>query len=332
MRKAALILLIFFNACLMIGFLAGTALGGTASAREGDPTPEGQAAPRSAAAQEAALTEDQPPVEEQSAVPAEQAAEDQPAVEDQPAALQQPAVEDQADDMALNVEAQAEAPAPEQPAQATDPVQPPAAYTATESPTGQRSILFVGVDNLNAAAPVVKSIWMLFYIPSSPGLTLAPVFPAMTNDQTQADGALAAAFSMNADGSPSTRFATALIDRDIRWNHYAILDQAGLAALIDALGGVDLGPSRLGGQDVVSYLGAMETDVATNLESQAALIKSLCVIPGRPEVRIDILALFDLLNNHVHTNMSPGWIATDWQSLGLAGGQLCKFPTLRSSY
>ena len=53
MRKAALILLIFFNACLMIGFLAGTALGGSASAREGDP------APRSAAAQEIVTSDEQ---------------------------------------------------------------------------------------------------------------------------------------------------------------------------------------------------------------------------------------------------------------------------------
>ena len=308
MRKAALILLIFFNACLMIGFLAGTALGGSASAREGDPSP------RSAAAQEIVTSDEQ-------LAAADPAAGNQP--EEQAA---------QPEEAALQVPDQAEAPVPEQPAQAEQPAQQPAAHIVAESPTGQRSILFVGVDNLNAAAPVVKSIWMLFYIPSSPGLTLAPVYPAMTNDQTQADGALAAAFSMNADGSPSTRFATALIERDIRWNHYAILDQAGLSTLVDSLGGVDLGASRLGGQEVLSYLSSMESDVPTNLEIQAALIKSLCVIPGRPDAQIDIPALYTLLSDHIHTNMGPEWILTDWQSLGLAGGQLCKFPTLRSSY
>lgn len=270
MRKAALIVLIFFNFCLMIGFLVGNALGGAGESPRLGPAPV--------------------------------------------AGEEQPAVAQSAGGAAGSQVLVSMNPAP------------------TESPTGQRTILIAGVDDLQSAAPALKSVWVLFYIPSSPGLTLVPLYPAMSSNDTQADAALAAAFSLTPEGAPGQSFLDALAAKDVHWSHYAILDQAGLTSLVDSLGGVDLGTEHVDGGAVLNILAALEADAAQNLDRQSALIKGMCVIPGRPGVVIDVPAIFNLLNGHLSTNITIDMVISDWNNLGLAGGQLCKFPTLRSGF
>lgn len=202
----------------------------------------------------------------------------------------------------------------------------------TESPTGQRTILIIGIDELQAPVPSLKSVWVLFYIPSSPGMTLVPLYPAMSNNQTEPDAALAASFALTPEKTPAQSFVDALDGKDVHWSHYAVLDAVGLAALIDTLGGVDISADHLDGNSVVAGLSAIEADTVHSLESQSDLIKGLCAIPGRPGVVIDVPAIFNLLNGHLSTNITADLVISDWNSLGMLGGQLCKFPTLHSSY
>ncbi len=195
--------------------------------------------------------------------------------------------------------------------------------------TGQRTVLVVGVDDLKAEQPRLQSVWLAMYIPSSPGLTLAPLYPAITDSQPQANEDLRAAFALTPERTPAPAFTEAIQRYDLRWNQYVVLDAAGLATLVDFFGGVELGATRLDGAAIIRYLADHEGEVGTAIESQAALMKALCARSNQAGEQIDVYQLFTLLDGHLSTSMTAASILDDWQTLGSAGSRLCKFPTLR---
>lgn len=205
-----------------------------------------------------------------------------------------------------------------------------AAAPAKATPrTGQRTVLLVGVDDLNAEQPRLESLWLMLYIPSSPGMTLAPLYPAATDSQPQANEDLRAAFALTPERAPAPSFTDAIQRYELSWNHYLVLDQAGLAGLVDFFGGVELGSSRLDGAAMLRYLADHEGEVSTAIESQAALMKALCARGNQAGEQIDIQQIFTRLDGHLSTSMTAAGLLDDWRTLGSAGSRLCKFPTLR---
>jgi hypothetical protein len=222
--------------------------------------------------------------------------------------------------------AQAE-PVPSSQVVSADEALRPAPELAT-APNGQRNLLVLVVDDLKHKNPALRSAWLVLYLPPSPRLTLAPIYPAvLQNPQPEPDAALAAAFDISRAGVLSPNFVQALEDYDIWWSQYIVLDATSLALLIDLSGGVDLGSGTQTGEQALASL--QDKAGLDQLASQADLVYALCYHTSNAEkIPLDPTHLLKTLGPRVKTDLSLVQMAGDWQNIVLSNGRQCRFPTL----
>jgi hypothetical protein len=196
------------------------------------------------------------------------------------------------------------------------------------APNGQRNLLVLVVDDLKHKNPSLRSAWLVLYLPPSPRLTLAPIYPAvLQNPQPEPDAALAAAFDISPAGVLSPNFVQALEEYDIWWSQYIVLDATSLALLIDLSGGIDLGSGTQTGAQALASL--QDKSGLDQLTSQADLVYALCYhTPDAEKIPLDPTHLLKTLGPRVKTDLSLVQMAGDWQNIVLSNGRQCRFPTL----
>jgi len=92
-------------------------------------------------------------------------------------------------------------------------------------PSGQRNILVIGVDDLQADEPALESLWLILYYPPAPGINLAPLFPARLQNDPETGLALDEAFALDENGTPVPAFFESIQRRDLWWNNYMLIDR-----------------------------------------------------------------------------------------------------------
>jgi hypothetical protein len=96
---------------------------------------------------------------------------------------------------------------------------------------GQRSILLVLVDDLQLPEPELNSAWLVLYMPSSPGLTLMPLFPSPTARDPGIDETFFKSFGLQREENQarlSSAFEDYLRSSEIHWSGYVLLDRTAL--------------------------------------------------------------------------------------------------------
>jgi hypothetical protein len=191
---------------------------------------------------------------------------------------------------------------------------------------GQRNVLVIGVDTLQPENARLESIWLILYFPGYSEFNLIPLFPAALSGGQSQDDALAGAFELQADHLPASEFLAAVQDLDLWWNKVLVIDEAGLARMIDQVGGVVLNGDTYGGANAVANLSNPWDAPKRALQGQASLAKALCSqSPGvfSPET---IQAMGSLIGTHIFTSGDMRSTLADWQNLNEPVS--CQFPTL----
>jgi hypothetical protein len=147
--------------------------------------------------------------------------------------------------------------------------------TTTLPTTGQRNLLVVGVDNLTAAHPRLEGAWLVMYFKGKPDLTFLPLHPQPNENSKPTSSGIYASFSLDETGHPSQDFLEQL-SQQIWWNNYIVIDKTALTALIDLLGGMQVGNQHLTGAQVLAKM--VSTWEGTNgaYVGQARLLSHLC--------------------------------------------------------
>ena len=209
----------------------------------------------------------------------------------------------------------------------------PLAFPGIPTPPGlatrQRNLLLIGVDRLHARHPRLESLWLAMVVPNSPGVTLMPLYPRMVDGVPQPDETLEVAFRLDDRLAPYTGFANVLRARELWWNHFVVLDEIGLAKLIDLAGGIDLGDGRVDGLRAIAELPKAQEDAHGALLSQTALLNGLCLSQSQLSNSEKPGELPERLSSHMISDLSPAQMSRDWQRIRAAGGRLCKFPIQR---
>lgn len=190
----------------------------------------------------------------------------------------------------------------------------------------QRNLLAILVDDFSAARPQLRGVWLLARAPYTPQVTFLPVYPLDDLAAAPAQRRLEEAFRAPAgDGLPS-EFAQELQSRGIWWHDYLIVDEASLANLIDALGGIDLGDDRMSGKQALAQMTAVQNS-ASALEAQARLARAICSRSAQ-RWRVGETASAARLFGGVRSDLSSAELLTAWQGALQPGGFACEFPTI----
>lgn len=202
---------------------------------------------------------------------------------------------------------------------------------------GQRNLLVVGVDRLASPSPRLESVWLVVYFPGRSPVTLLPIYPALPGTLSQGEPALEEAFGMAPNGKPSAAFLRRLRQERLWWSGYLLLDEGGLAVLLDSLGGIELGGSRVDGARALASLPSPEVDRLGALDAQAELLRAACKAAGQesplPATPQELARLLDAIRAHYRTDLDLPAILQEW-ILG-AGEQTalaCEFPLQAAAY
>ncbi len=173
----------------------------------------------------------------------------------------------------------------------TEEVEPTPSATpapATEAQTGDTTLLFLGVDELNSGSPQLEAIWFLTYQSPAPDIFLLGIPLTETTDGDPPQE-IRRAFAWNPDQGPSAEFLDRLFRAvPLEPDAIIVLDRTAFAAAIDYLGGVTLNDSSFTGQEVLGILSLTDGDPTASLSLQrrllAALSRSAADIGETPEL------------------------------------------------
>lgn len=199
------------------------------------------------------------------------------------------------------------------------------------APNGQRNILLIGVDQLGIETPHLEGLWLLMNVAASNKVTLLPLYPATPGKEVLDSAQLASRFRLDSNGNPNADFLSIIQEADFWWSNYFVLDQTGLAQLIDYNQGVNLGGGPVGGGQAVASLASANGDGLAALNSQAVLIQAVCNQQSAKLISADLRQVFTLLSGHYQTDLKLKTLISEWQKPLTSSGQItCEFPTLIS--
>ena len=199
---------------------------------------------------------------------------------------------------------------------------------------GQRNLLLVGIDTFDTANPQLKSVWLVLQIAthSPQRFTLLPLYPAPDSQALIAQDELQTSFGLDANGAILPDFFEAIHAADFWWSNYVVLDQAGVARLIDLGGGIDLGEGAINGEQTLSAKLAPQASLEAALHAQANVLQAICAQTAEDLLKLDAKHVFQLLSRHLRTDLEIERFIQEWQMpLILAGRPSCEFPTLQAS-
>ncbi len=199
---------------------------------------------------------------------------------------------------------------------------------------GQRNLLLVGVDSFESTNPQLKSVWLVLQIATNnpQRFTLLPLYPTPDSQALVAQEVLQASFDLDRSGAVLPAFFEAIHAADFWWSNYVVLDQAGLAKMIDMAGGIDLGKGAESGDQALSSLKSPQAGQAAALHTQAIVLQAICSQNAEQLLKLDAKHVFQLLGGHLRTDLEIERFIQEWQMpLIPAGRPSCEFPTLQAS-
>ncbi len=199
------------------------------------------------------------------------------------------------------------------------PVEPTPSITPTQfQSTGeQHTIILIQADDLLQASPKLISIWLLFYYPDHPKLTMLLLYPPVDGRNGIKARSLGQEFALTSNETLAPNFYATLQNFGFKFNGYIITDDYSLAQWIDWLGGINLDHSNdlKNGATVLKSL--PPPDMVNNRETWMKQVSS-CVCDKLSMLPIDA-NWFTLMNNitpnHFHTNLSVDLLMGDWKKI-----------------
>lgn len=196
----------------------------------------------------------------------------------------------------------------------------------------QRKFLIIVLDQFKAENPQLESVWLATYVHSRAQFMLLPVFPSSISGISEEDQTLYAEFKVNSKAEPSKAFLDRIQSRQIRWDHYFIIDEFGLAMLIDRIGGIDLGRGQVNGIQALSQIPHAREYPQAALFAYATLARSFCRQSSALIEKVDVLDIVQQLGPHIRADVPEQALVDEWQRLRIAKtGVSCEFPNLQKS-
>jgi len=205
------------------------------------------------------------------------------------------------------------------------PEQPQAVIAAPLQ--GQRNTLVILVDSISASPARLEGLWLVGQLSANPQLVFFPIFPTST---AVAAGEWERLFGLDGQGQPSATFVEYLAAKNIRWDHYLIVDHASLAELIELAGRIQWDGQQLSGPAVVAKMPPAQLEPLAALQAQAFVAQELCKNTAALLQSADPGLIWGLLTHRMHSDLDLGSVQAARDELtSRAGGATCEFPTFQ---
>jgi hypothetical protein len=206
---------------------------------------------------------------------------------------------------------------------------PPTPQAVRIPGNGQRNLLVIGVDDLQAPQPHLEGIWLVLYIQGYPQITLLPVYPQPSGQENASSFlSLEEDFHLAPGGEIEPAFLDALKARQLWWNNYVLFDGSAADKIFQWKDQVAKESSGI--HSVADLLTARE-DPDGALDGQHKKLKDLCQAANQSSPE-DLSRLIQLASQHLVTDLNLKEAAGEFQNL-LSHPQhlVCEFPTIASS-
>lgn len=196
------------------------------------------------------------------------------------------------------------------------------------SPSQQRSIVFIAADDLQSSEPRLVGVWLVLYRPDVPSISLLSLYPSQPSATSTQKIDLAAAFSLTKEGAPSSSFFKALQDFHFNWNGYLLIDDTGVAAIIDWMQGITVDNQTIGGIEALNGLIRPWENTRLASETQRDYLMSACKRMAQLPADSNWTSLLTgLMPQHLRTDLSFDLILSDWKRLVSGPDPFsCEFP------
>lgn len=195
---------------------------------------------------------------------------------------------------------------------------------------GQRNILLIGVDTLEANEARLTSLWLVTYLPTEPTLNIFPISPAGDKDTTSFEAKLNRSFNLYLRNDilvPSQSFVKTLERNNYWWSGYIIFDTVALSKLQYFLANEE----NKSNQSLMGVFTGIN-DPQNSYSTQLAIFKSACQKYAELSHNPDWSSFNSLIPNHVLTDMDLQPLILEWDTLlSSRHNPNCRFPILQLS-
>jgi hypothetical protein len=139
-------------------------------------------------------------------------------------------------------------------------------------------------------------------------------------------------FQLDAAGAPAPEFLERLEEMRLAWSGYLVIDEIGMIALLDYVGGVRLEGRELDGAIAVGAVPLPWLDPAAALHGQSELLAAACRQASQAAPPGDLQQFLAEIRPHIRTDLNLTQATKDW--FALIGNQnvlACEFPLASAS-
>lgn len=195
-------------------------------------------------------------------------------------------------------------------------------------PNNQTNILLIGTDNLKSSA-TLESVWLIGFFSNHSQVILTPLYPSPKNSALNLDEQIKENFELNILGHPESKFIESI--QECVWiDGYILVEDIGLVATVEFLGGVDINDYHYNGFQALNALTSVTEDPQLALKTQSILIKAICQEAAQLASNVDFKKFFLDSAGHIKTNMDISTLLDSYQSLRNRPQELkCEIPLLQ---
>ncbi|GEM_PF-1498384 len=195
---------------------------------------------------------------------------------------------------------------------------------------GQRSILLIGVSDLNVPHPRLESAWLVSYFPFDSAVHLLPIVPSGKQVISDFENLLSQSFIINQTNgafSLGQEFITILEKNNYWWSGYLIFDEHAMVKTVEAIGGIAYQGKILAGEQVLAEYHRALGQPLEAYKFNLSILQSTCRIFSTLSAHQELSELAMLYPNHLLTDLDLSLLQSDWQSLFTSDQLLgCSFP------
>jgi hypothetical protein len=197
----------------------------------------------------------------------------------------------------------------------------------TSSPTDQKNILIIHVDQIDKPDAILKGIWLMAYYTNNPRVDLLPIFPSIKPFAQERNNLLQNSFSLTNEGEPGESFWLEMLTLNTWWNAYILLEDNAIKILADHF---LVSPVN---QDYAFGINPPWTEISQfGIEEQPGYYALLCQGFPQNSGGRELIELWSAIHNHTHTNMTLVQIRQLWVQLdSYQSGLTCNFPSLHDT-
>jgi len=189
-------------------------------------------------------------------------------------------------------------------AQTTSPPEDPTGGSATTNPEVEQTALIVGVDDLTAPDPQLRSLWFVSFRPTAPDLFLLGI-PLDAPVEGDPPLPISAHFSLNEQRELSQAFIDALYrTAPLDYQTTLLLDEQGFAGLVDFLGGLPINEAVFSGHEVLGIISLTDGDPAANLALQQRLLAAMAERASQLGEAPEVTSLVELMPTHFRPSVT----------------------------